>query len=146
MNNDEYKHWHVIQTVELGASAQEVWDVVGGFFTIHTWHPDIEKTTILPEQTETLEIRRHLTFPGQDATIEQLVMMDNDDFHYQYKWYKGEWGEQVQDYVAHIRVFDLDMGKRCIVQWSSTFYYTEDALSEFYWNGFHELQKRFPLP
>ena len=31
---------------ELGATAQEVWDLIGGFYTLHTWHPDIHVTEI----------------------------------------------------------------------------------------------------
>lgn len=145
MAGPKYKNWRVVQTVELGATAAEVWDVVGGFFTIHRWHPDIKLTEISSSQTKTRDLRRILTFPGQPKTIEQLILMDNDNYHYRYKWFKGDWGERVQKYVAAIRVFETDMGKRCVMQWSSTFYFTEDALSTFYWNGFKALQKKFPL-
>jgi hypothetical protein len=144
MADAQMKKWRVVQTVELGASAKEVWEVVGGFFTIHKWHPDIVLTEIVPQQTEIHPIRRLLTFPGQPKTTEQLIMMDNDGFHYRYRWHSGAWGEKVQDYIAELRVFEIEMGKKCIVQWSSTFRYTEDALSEFYWNGFRALQKMFP--
>jgi hypothetical protein len=144
--NKVYKDWHVAQTVELGATAQEVWDLIGGFYTIHKWHPDIHQTEVPPEQTETNALRRLLTFPGQPKTTEELIMMDNAGFYYTYRWHAGAWGEQVQKYVASIRVFEIDDGSKCTVQWSSTFYYFEDALHDFYWNGFRELQKRFPLP
>ena len=140
-----YRHWRVVQTVELGAPAAEVWKVVGGFFTIHKWHPDIHVTEISPEQTDMPELRRILTFPGQPKTTEELILMDNDNYHYRYKWFQGEWGERVQNYFAEIRVFEIAMGERCIMQWSSTFDFTEDALSEFYWNGFRALQRMFPL-
>lgn len=119
--------------------------MVGGFYTMHHWHPDIELTEISPEQTSTRQLRRLLTFPGQPKTTEELVMMDNANYHYQYKWHAGAWGERVKDYVAHIRVFDLDTNDRCMIQWSCHFSYFEDALSQFYWNGFHALQKMFPL-
>jgi hypothetical protein len=144
--DQKWKDWRVAQTVELGAAAKEVWDLIGGFYTIHKWHPDIHLTEVPPEQTETSALRRLLTFPGQPKTTEELIMMDNEHFHYTYRWHAGEWGEKVQKYVASLRVFEIDDGRRCIVQWSSTFYYFEDALHEFYWSGFRELQKRFPLP
>ena len=139
------RNWRVVQTVELGAPAAEVWAVVGGFFNIHKWHPDIHRTEIGRDQTDIPELRRILTFPGQPKTVEQLVSMDNAGFHYTYKWHQGDWGERVQKYEASIRVVELAGGKRCLMQWSSTFYYSEDALSEFYWNGFRNLQKMFPL-
>jgi hypothetical protein len=139
----DYRDWHVIETVELGAPAQIVWALVGGFFNIHKWHPDIQLTEFVEGQTDMSPIRRLLTIPGQPQTTEQLILMDNDDFHYRYKWYAGQWGERVQNYVADIRVFDVDKGQACIVQWSSTFSYTENAVSDFYWNGFRALQKLF---
>jgi hypothetical protein len=143
MAKKTYRSWHVVRTVELRAPASEVWQVIGGFFTIHLWHPDIIKTEIPANQTQTPALRRLLTFPGQPTTTEELVLIDNDNFHYRYKWYEGEWGERVKNYVADLRVFDLDMAARSVVQWSSTFSYTEDALSEFYLNGFGALQSRF---
>jgi hypothetical protein len=145
MADAQIKQWREVQTVELGAPASKVWEVVGGFYTIHKWHPDITQTEIVPQQTEIHAIRRLLTFPGQPKTTEQLIMMDNEGFHYRYRWYSGDWGEKVQDYFAEIRVFEIAMGKKCIVQWSSTFRYTEDALSQFYWNGFNSLLKMFPV-
>ncbi len=145
MNDSDYKPWHVIRTVTLGASAADVWDVVGGFYTIHHWHPDIALTEISGEQVNTRHLRRILTFPGQPKTVEQLVSMDNADFHYRYKWHEGAWGEAVKNYHASLRVMSGDLDETCLVQWESTFDYPTDAISEFYQNGFRELEKRFPL-
>jgi hypothetical protein len=138
--------WRVLQTVELDAPAAEVWSVVGGFYTIHLWHPDIALTEVPDDQVSQGAIRRILTFPGQPKTTEELILMDNPNCHYRYKWYAGQWGELVKDYVAEIRIFETGVGERAIMQWSSTFTYFEDALSEFYWTGFKALQKRFPPP
>jgi len=143
MQEQAYKDWRVVRTVELNAPAQEVWALVGGFFNIHKWHPDIVQAEILDNQTEIPEIRRLLTFPGQPKTTEQLIFMDNDNFHYRYKWHEGDWGEKVQKYVAEIRVLEVELDQSCIVQWSSTFYYFEDALTQFYQNGFDALQAKF---
>jgi hypothetical protein len=143
MSNETEKNWRVVQTVELNAAAEEVWDLVGGFFTIHLWHPDISKTEIPEDQTSQHEIRRILTFPGQPVTVEQLVFIDNPNFYYRYKWHAGPWGEMVKNYHAEIKVVEIEIGKRCLVQWSSTFVYTEDALTQFYLNGFNALKKKF---
>ena len=137
--------FHVVQCVELGASAQAVWEVVGGFYTIHTWHPDIQRTEIPAKQTSVGPLRRELTFPGQPVTVEELVFQDNLGWHYEYKWHSGEWGERIKNYRAEIRVIELAAEGRALLQWSSTFTFTEDAISEFYWNGFRALQKRFPI-
>ena len=138
------KHWHITRGVVLRAPAAQVWELIGGFYTIHEWHPDIAKTDIPPAQTETRQLRRLLTFPGQPVTTEELVSMDNDDFHYRYKWYQGAWGEEVKNYQASLRVISGDLNQTCLVQWESTFDYPTDAISDFYWNGFRALEKRFP--
>ncbi len=144
-NSGVYQHWHVVRCVELGAPAASVWDVIGGFYTIHEWHPDITKTEIRDNQTQTNQLRRVLTFPGQPTTTEELVSLDNSDFHYKYKWHEGPWGEEVKNYKASIRLLSGDLDKTCIFQWQSTFDYPSDAISDFYWHGFEALQKRFPI-
>jgi hypothetical protein len=143
--NDDEKFWDVTRTVKLGARAENVWDVIGGFFTIHEWHPDISKTEIPEDQTSVRQQRRILTFPGQDPTIEELDYLDNSDMHYLYHWHKGPWGEDVKNYKASIRVFKEDLDETCVVQWASTFNYPTDAISEFYQNGFSALLEIFPL-
>lgn len=140
------KPFHVVECVELAASAPAVWEVVGGFYTIHLWHPDIERTEVPAKQTSTGPLRRELTFPGQPVTVEELTFQDNADWRYRYKWYAGAWGERVKNYRAEIRVLELAVEGRSLLQWSSTFTCVEDAVSEFYRNGFRSLQKRFPLP
>lgn len=145
MNSNNDKAWHIITQVELGVPANEVWEVVGGFFNLHQWHPDISTTEVPADQTAMSPLRRILAFPGQPKTIEELILMDNDKFQYRYKWYAGEWGEAVRNYVAEIRLFDLPESKHSSMQWSSTFNHPTDAITEFYQNGFLELQKRFPL-
>ncbi len=142
----EERPFRVVQCVELGAAAPTVWQVVGGFYNIHAWHPDIAKTNVPANQTSMTPLCRELTFSGQPITTEELIAQDNIAWYYKYKWFSGEWGERVRNYHAELRVIEIEPDRRCLVQWSSTFVYTEDAVSEFYWNGFRELQKRFPLP
>jgi hypothetical protein len=139
----EYRRWHIVRSTELSASATAIWNVVGGFFNIHTWHPDIAATEYTSDQLSVSSIRRVLTFPGQPKTTEQLISIDNAGMSYEYRWVAGAWGEAVQDYVASIRVVATEMEKRSLVQWESTFRFTEDAVSQFYENGFQALRARF---
>jgi hypothetical protein len=143
MENTTLKKWKVVRTIELNSSAEKVWAMVGGFYTIHLWHPDIEKTEIGSDQTSMPELRRILTFPGQPTTTEELVFLDNQNFYYGYKWHAGPWGEAIKEYHAEIRVVEIEIGKRCLVQWTGHFLYTEDALTQFYENGFAGLVKMF---
>lgn len=137
------KKWKVVRTIELNSSAEKVWEMVGGFYTLHLWHPDIQKTEISTDQTSTSAIRRVLTFPGQPTTTEELVFLDNQNFYYGYKWHAGAWGEAIKNYRAEIRVVEIEIGRRCVVQWTGHFEYTEDGLTQFYENGFAGLVKMF---
>lgn len=140
------KRWRVVRTVELNAPAAEVWALVGGFYNIHQWHPDIAQTEVVPDQTKISAVRRLLTFPGQPKTTEELLFMDNENFHYRYRWHSGAWGERVKDYVADICVFEVEQGRTCIMRWYSTFVYTEDAITPFYQHGFDSLIQLFGSP
>jgi len=143
MATKKNKHWKIVRTVILNASAEKVWDMVGGFFTLQLWHPEIEKTEIATDQTSMTKILRVLTFPGVPTNTEELLFLDNKNFCYTYKSYAGIWGETVKDYFSEIRVIEVEVGKKCMVQWKGQFLYTEDTLTEFYENGFANLVKMF---
>jgi Polyketide cyclase / dehydrase and lipid transport len=146
MAPNEYRHWNVIRSVTLAATQREVWALIGGFYTLHHWHPDIALSEVPPDQTDVPQLRRLLTIPGQPKTTEELVSMDNADCHYRYKWHAGAWGEAVKNYHASLRVLAGDLDRTCVVQWASEFDCPTDAISEFYLNGFRALLQRFPPP
>jgi hypothetical protein len=143
MTTEINKKWKVIRTIELNSSSEKVWAMVGGFYTLHLWHPDIQKTEIGLDQTSIPEIRRVLTFPGQPTTTEELVYLGNENRYYTYKWHSGPWGETFKEYHAEIRVVEIEIGKRCLVQWTGHFINEEDGLTQFYENGFSGLVKMF---
>lgn len=138
-----YTDWEVVAVCELNSPADVVWRLVGGFYNIHQWHPDIAISEVPKGQSEERDIRRKLTFPGQAPTWEELVFMDNENMRYKYKWFKGEWGEMVQNYHADIQIVETKLNKTCLMKWSSTFFYKEDGLTQFYHNGFDNLVKLF---
>ena len=139
-----YRPQHVIRSVELHATADAVWAVVGGFFTLHRWHPDIERTEIVVDQTETHAVRRRLFFPGQEPTIEELVAHDEVERVSRYKWHAGSWGEIVKNYRACLRVCPADLNRSSLVIWESRFDHPDDAISDFYLRGFAALRQMFP--
>jgi hypothetical protein len=143
MSIKEYKNWRVVAVCELNTSAAIVWHLVGGFYNLNQWHPDILICEVPEEQGEERDIRRKLIFPGQTPTWEELVFMDNETMRYTYKWHKGKWGETTQKYHAQIQVIETELDKRCLMQWSSTFYSSEDGLTQFYQNGFENLVSIF---
>jgi len=143
MATEKYENWKVITACQLNTSATKAWELVGGFYNLDQWHPDITKSEVQDEQSEDSDIVRKLTIPGQSFNWEQLVFLDNENMRYKYKWYKGEWGEMVQKYHSQIQIIETVKDKQCSVQWSSSFYYYEDGLTQFYHNGFESLIKMF---
>jgi hypothetical protein len=143
LNTSDYKEWKVVKTVTLNASAKAVWKEIGGFFNMHIWHPDITRTTILPDQLDVNAIRRQKTLKGQPNVLEQLTFFDNEKMYYRYKGYKGPWGEKVRDYCAEFRIIETKPDEQCMVVWSSTFFYRKDVVSKFYKRGLKALKKRF---
>ena len=143
--NAKVRHWKVTRAVTLGGPPEPIWALIGGFFTMHHWHPDIALTEVPSDQTDVGKVRRLLTFPGQPKTTEELICLDDEEFHYRYKWHAGEWGEQVKNYHASLRVIGGDLNKTSVVQWIGEFDNAVDAISQFYENGFVELRHRFPV-
>ena len=142
-DTSDYKHWKVVTSCMLKASAEEVWDMVGGFYTINNWCPDISDSGVQRGQSNDRDIRRKIIFPGQPAAWEQLTYMDNENMKYRYKWYKGPWGEMIQQYHSEIEVIEVKPGKMCLMKWTGWFYYKEDAITTFYHNGYKFLIDRF---
>ncbi len=143
LNTSDYEHFSVVKTVKLDAPASEVWKLVGGFYNMHLWHPDVTKTTILPDQLKVGAIRRRLRIKKKPKVLEQLTFLDNEKMVYKYRGYKGPWGEKVRDYCAEIRVLETKVGEECMVHWSANFFYFEDPVSKFYKRGLKALKRRF---
>ena len=143
IDNSDYIDWEVITACELNASAAEVWYLVGGFYNIHHWCPDIETSVVQEGQGEDRNIRREIAFPNQPLAWEELEFMDNKNMLYKYKWYKGAWGESVQKYHSQIQVVETELGKKCILKWSAKFFHDSDAITGFYHNGFNFLIEKF---
>ena len=143
IDTSNYTNWKIVTTCELNAPADVVWKLVGGFYNISEWCPDISISEVQRKQNKDRDIRRKIIFTGQPPAWEELVFMDNENMRYKYKWYKGEWGELVQNYHAEIEVIETKVGKKCLMKWSSTFYYDQDAITQFYHNGFDYLIKLY---
>ena len=105
----------VAMTQKLAAAADEVWNRIGGFSTIHEWHPAIEH---LEAEGTGVGSTRNLTIAGGISVVERLVAEDGADRTYTYEMLEAPL--PVKDYVATIRVND-DGGGASIVEWTSTF-------------------------
>ena len=65
--------------VELKASPDEVWKLIGGFNDLPDWLPPIEKSTL----DETGKIR-HLSLAGGGEIVEQLEEHNDQERYYRY--------------------------------------------------------------
>ncbi|MCH9052706.1 MAG: SRPBCC family protein [Proteobacteria bacterium] len=105
----------VSMSQELQASAEEVWELIGGFNSLPTWHPAIKKSRIEGEgegQVRTLDLT------GGATIRERLDRADEDARSYTYSILEGPL--PVADYVATLCVREAGDGA-CVVEWSSEF-------------------------
>lgn len=106
----------VSMSAKLNASAQQVWDVIGGFNTLPDWHPAVEKSELEGGGEGTI---RRLGLVGGGEIVERLETVDANERHYSYEILQGPF--PVAGYHATIRVTDDDDGKSCTVEWESEF-------------------------
>ena len=102
-------------STKLGASAQQVWDLNGGFNALPDWHPGIEKSEI--EGTDEIALRR-LSIVGGGEIVERLEKLDEHGHSYSYSILSGPL--PVANYHATIRVNE-NAGGNATVEWSSEF-------------------------
>ena len=65
----------VTESLTIKVSADEVWDVIGAFETMHVWHPAIDATEIFEKDGVTY---RRLTLTSGD-TIEESIDAHSDE-------------------------------------------------------------------
>jgi uncharacterized protein YndB with AHSA1/START domain len=90
----EVAHW-----VNLNASPEKVWEVVGAFGSIHEWHPAIAKCEVFEIEGTT---RRRLTTADGVELLEKLLTHDDAAMSYTYSIEESPL--PVLGYVAEIRV------------------------------------------
>ncbi|CAF1439595.1 unnamed protein product [Rotaria sordida] len=145
-NNDSFsksmKRFNVIQTVQIPASADIVWNLIGGFFDIHKWHPQILATEMDDQQP--MPIKRRIIFANEMIdTIEQLDFLDNRRREYQYINVGGNGGKLVQNFKSKLHVIEDNNGQSSIVSWSGSFDSYNDVVSDFYRIGLNSLAGLF---
>lgn len=101
-------------TVELPASPEDVWQLIGGFGSLPDWLPYI------PESKLTAGGRlRHLANPGGAAIIERLEHYDNANWTYSYSILQSPF--PISRYVATLRVQVGTNGHGSRVVWCGDF-------------------------
>jgi hypothetical protein len=129
-------------TIEVPASADQVWQLIGGFNSLPDWIPFIPKS----ELSEGGRVRRLETSDGT-VVVERLQMFDNAAKTYSYSFVHSPF--PVTDYLATIKVEAL--GERARVTWSGRFEpvgvsdgEVEALFAEVYQGGIEALRAKYP--
>lgn len=136
----------VTMRTDLTVSADQLWQTLGQFSAIGTWHPAIETMTA---DGETAGSVRKLDLVGGGTIIEKLERTSAEDRRYSYSILSGPL--PVADYEAEIRVHDNGDGTST-VEWSSDFKpkgvpdsEAVRSIQDVYQQGFDNLAKMYGL-
>lgn len=105
---------HAAASVEVPASPDQVWRLIGGFDSLPDWLPSIPKS----ELAEGGRIRR-LANPQGQTIVERLTAYDEDAHSYSYAILEAPF--PVADYRSTLHVEAADGGRRSRVDWSGEF-------------------------
>ena len=136
----------VSMSTKLNVSAQQVWDVIGGFNALPDWHPLVDKSEIDEGGEATI---RRLSLAGGGTIIERLEAVNANERRYSYSILHGLL--PVAGYQATIKVTEDEGEGCCAVEWSSEFDPTSgtgesdavEAISGVYKAGLENLKKMF---
>lgn len=106
-------------SVELGSSADAVWNVVGSFNGLPDWHPWVESSVLEPAAGG---VGRRVTNVGGTAgrreLTERLVFFDATAREYAYTIIAGP--APFTDYIGHFRVIPHN-ADRCTLEFTARF-------------------------
>ncbi|WP_332763527.1 SRPBCC family protein [Pseudomonas koreensis] len=129
-------------TIDIPTSAEQVWQLIGGFNTLPDWLPLITESTL----TDGGRVRSLKTADG-GVVIERLQTFDNGAMTYSYSIEQAPF--PATDYLATLKVEAQEQGAR--VTWSGRF--TPNGVSEeevvalfngIYQGGLDALRANYP--
>jgi carbon monoxide dehydrogenase subunit G len=131
-------------SIDIPASPDQVWQLIGGFDSLPDWLPSIPKS----ELSEGGRVR-HLANPNGETIVERLVAFDDAARSYSYVILRAPF--PVTGYLSTLRVQETDDGKGSRVEWSGQF--TLNGVSDqeasrlfqgIYEDGLKALASKFP--
>jgi len=134
----------VDMSVDLNATAEQVWNVIRGFNAMPSWHPAIARSE---ETREGGKTRRKLSLHGGGEIVEELEQLNDGTRSFSYTILSSPL--PLAGYRSELSVRDQKPGK-CTVRWSSTFEPNAGAEGDataivrgVYQAGFENLKKMF---
>ena len=106
----------VSMSMDLGAQAKSVWDMIGGFNALPNWHPAVEKSEIEGDGKGSI---RTLHLVGGGKITERLEQLDEDGRSYSYSILSSPL--PVANYTSTIRLKETGDSGKCVVEWESDF-------------------------
>ncbi|AYL94787.1 SRPBCC family protein [Mucilaginibacter celer] len=100
--------------IEIPVTANEVWQLIGGFNSLPDWLPYIPHS----ELQEGGRVR-HLANPEGGVIIERLMAFDETERSYTYHILQAPF--PVKDYYSTLRVRTGETGNSCRVEWFGDF-------------------------
>ncbi|WGV57580.1 SRPBCC family protein [Brevibacillus brevis] len=133
---------NTMATIEISASPDQVWKLMGGFNSLPDWLPYIPSS----EMSEGGRVRR-LENPDGDVIIERLVGFNEKERHYTYSIMQAPFPVTNYESTIHVRE---NVGKGTLVEWSGEFtpvgVSDDEAIKLFhgiYSDGLDALKKAF---
>jgi Polyketide cyclase / dehydrase and lipid transport len=133
----------VSMSLDVPASLDQVWRLIGGFNALPEWHPAVQKS----ELQEGGRVRQ-IQLAGGGSIVERLESFSESEHLYTYLIERGPL--PVANYTATIRVRQEPGKQGCIVEWSSDFSPSGaseadavKAIQSVYQAGFDNLRKLF---
>ncbi|MEE8348530.1 MAG: SRPBCC family protein [Acidobacteriota bacterium] len=97
---------------EFNASADQTWQVIGGFNALPAWHPDVQRS----ELNEGKNVRT-LTLVDGGTVIEKLELQSEESREYRYSLVRSSL--PVSDYQSTLKVSPRGEGSQ--VEWTGEF-------------------------
>src|SRR5262249_1783882 len=104
----------VSASIDVSASADQVWRLIGGFGSLPDWLPSIFKSELSAGGRV-----RHLADLSGDTIVERLEAFDDAGRSYSYSILQAPF--PVSDYLSILRVQPAADGNRARVEWSGKF-------------------------
>jgi len=131
----------VSMSQQLNVSADQAWQLVGGFNALPDWHPAVENSELTEEGQQ-----RTLALAGGGKIVEKLENMDDGSRTYTYSIVESPL--PIANYTATIKI--TGEGDNCKIDWSSEFDAVGapegdamEAIQGIYQAGFDNLKKMF---
>ena len=134
---------HTATSINISASPELVWQLIGGFDSLPDWLPYIPDSKV----SEGGRVR-HLANPDGDTIVERLEVFNDKEHYYTYSIMKAPF--PVTEYLSTIHVKKGTDGQSSLVEWSGSFtpvdVSDQEAIELFhgiYKDGLKALQQAF---